>query len=166
MQICIIVAMGRDRAIGGNNQLLWHLPEDLKRFKRLTTGHTILMGRNTWESLPNGALPNRRNVVVSRTLTTLDGGAEVYPSLELALAALSGEDKLFVIGGGQIYEQLLPLATKLYLTIVEEVFAEADTYFPEIDWQTWNIEQKEFFSRDERNSLDSVYIEASRKKIT
>lgn len=100
MVLSLIVAMDRCRAIGGSNRLLWHLPKDLKRFKSLTMGHPILMGRKTWESLPNGALPNRRNVVISRRLREAKG-AEVYSSVEEALVTLNAEDEVFVIGGGR-----------------------------------------------------------------
>lgn len=162
MQISIIVAMGRDRSIGANNQLLWHLPADLKRFRQLTMGHTIVMGRNTWLSLPNGALPGRRNVVVSHTLTEL-AGAEVYRSIEEAFGQLPLDEEVFVIGGGQIYEQCLPRATKLYLTVVEAEFSHADTFFPEIDWEAWQIVRKEALPADERNSLACVYYELERK---
>lgn len=162
MQLAIIVAMGRDRAIGADNQLLWHLPQDLKRFRQLTTGHTIVMGRNTWHSLPDGALPNRRNVVVSRTLGEAQG-AEVYRSIEEVLLALEGEAEVFVIGGGQIYEQLLPRASKLYLTVVEAEFSDADTFFPEIDWGAWRIVGEELVPADERNSFASIYYELERK---
>lgn len=162
MQLSIIVAMGRDRSIGADNQLLWHLPQDLKRFRQLTTGHTIVMGRNTWHSLPCGALPNRRNVVVSRTLDEAQG-AEVYRSVEEALRELEGEAEVFVIGGGQIYEQLLPRVSKLYLTVVEAEFAHADTFFPKIDWAAWHIVQEERVPADERNSFASIYYELERK---
>lgn len=162
MQLSIIVAMGRDRSIGADNQLLWHLPQDLKRFRQLTTGHTIVMGRNTWHSLPCGALPNRRNVVVSRTLDEAQG-AEVYRSVEEALRELEGEAEVFVIGGGQIYEQLLPRVLKLYLTVVEAEFAYADTFFPEINWTDWRIVQEERVPADERNSFASIYYELERK---
>lgn len=162
MQISMIVAMAEDRSIGANNELLWHLPADLKRFRQITMGNTIVMGRNTWLSLPNGALPGRRNVVVSRTLTALEG-AEVYPSIEEALTQLSHEEEIFVIGGGQVYEQCLPRATKLYLTVVEAEFASADTFFPELDSGAWIVVREERVPADERNSLASVYYELVRK---
>lgn len=155
--------MSLDRAIGANNTLLWHLPSDLKRFKRLTTGHTILMGRKTWESLPNGALPNRRNVVVSRRASMLEG-AEVYPNIEEALSALSTEERLFVIGGGEIYTQLLPKATKLCLTLVEGTFPAADTFFPKLDWSEWQRTTEEYTPAQEEGGFGSTYIEATRRQ--
>lgn len=155
--------MGSDRAIGKDNHLLWHLPTDLRRFKALTTGHAILMGRRTWESLPNGALPNRRNVVVSRTLEHLDG-AEVYPSIAVALEALAEEEEVFVIGGGEIYKALVAHAQRIYLTIVDEVFPNADTHFPELEWDSWEIQHREACPRDERNELGSTYYLLARKQ--
>jgi dihydrofolate reductase len=126
VKLAIIAAVARNRGIGLAGKMPWHLSEDLRRFKRITTGHTILMGRKTWESLGR-PLPQRRNVVLSRTPLS---GVETYASIEVALAALSQEEWVFVIGGGEIYRQTLPLAGRLYLTIVDQV-VEADTYFPE-----------------------------------
>jgi dihydrofolate reductase len=126
--LAIIAAVARNRGIGLAGKMPWHLSEDLRRFKRITTGHTILMGRKTWESLGR-PLPNRRNVVLSRTPVP---GVETYVSLDAALAALSHEDLVFVIGGGEIYRQTLGRADRLYLTIVEGE-AEADTFFPEYE---------------------------------
>lgn len=146
--------MNRDRAIGYKNRLLYHIKEDMARFRELTTGHTIIMGRNTYESLPNGALPHRRNIVISRTLSSLPD-CEVYSTLEEALAACTSspaatseeadpqEEEVFIIGGDSIYRQLLPLATRLYLTLVEASTPEADTFFPEIDMKDWKETEKE-----------------------
>lgn len=141
--------MDRDRAIGYKNRLLYHIKEDMARFRELTTGHTIIMGRNTYESLPNGALPHRRNIVISRTLSSLPD-CEVYSTLEEALAACtsspaatSEEAEVFIIGGDSIYRQLLPLATRLYLTLVEASTPEADAFFPEIDMKDWKEMEKE-----------------------
>lgn len=143
--ISIIVATSLNNAIGRNNQLLWHISEDLKYFKKVTSGHTIIMGRKTWESIGR-PLPNRRNIVISRSQKAIEG-AEVYSSLEEALKAarskevanknkLSNEE-IFIIGGGQIYKQALPIADKLYLTIVNKTIEDADTYFPDIDFSQW-----------------------------
>lgn len=148
--------MNRDRAIGYKNRLLYHIKEDMARFRELTTGHTIIMGRNTYESLPNGALPHRRNIVISRTLSSLPD-CEVYSTLEEALAACTSspaatskeeevvqekEEEVFIIGGDSIYRQLLPLATRLYFTLVEASTPEADTFFPEIDMKDWKETEK------------------------
>lgn len=142
MTLSIIVAMTPGRAIGYRNRLPWHIAEDLHRFRRLTTGHTVVMGRHTFESLPHGALPERRNIVVSRTMSRLDG-CEVYASVDEALHACETDDEVFVIGGGSIYTRLLPVAQRLYLTWVEQEPMQADTYFPMIDWEQWEITKKE-----------------------
>jgi dihydrofolate reductase len=121
----MIAAMARNRVIGRHGKLPWHIPEDLKRFKRLTSGHAVLMGRKTYESLGR-PLRDRRNVVLSSH--AIDG-IETYPSIENALTALENEELVFVIGGGQIYAQLLPKADLLYLTIIDQEF-EGDAFFP------------------------------------
>lgn len=162
MILSIIVAMDRHRAIGRDNQLLWHLPQDLKRFKTLTTEHAIVMGRKTWESLPNGALPNRRNVVISRSLQKLVG-AEVYASVDEALETLKEESEVFVIGGGEIYRQTIERADRLYLTEVYGEFAGADTFFPEIKADEWQTVERMHIPRDERNAYDSDFVVLRRK---
>lgn len=125
MKLAIIAAIDRNRGIGKDGRLPWHISEDLQRFKRLTTGHTVLMGRKTFQSIGK-PLPHRRNVVLSRTPLP---GVETYPSLETALAVLADDDIVFVIGGGQVYDRVLATADRLYLTIVERE-VEADTFFP------------------------------------
>ena len=125
MKLAIIAAVGRNRAIGNAGKLPWHLSEDLKRFKRLTTGHAILMGRKTWESIGR-PLPGRRNVVLSSSPVP---GVETYASAEGALRALASAERVFVIGGGTVYAQLLDRADELYLTLVDRE-VEADTFFP------------------------------------
>lgn len=143
-----------NRAIGYQNRLLYHIKSDLTRFRELTTGHTIIMGRKTYESLPNGALPHRRNIVVSRSLKEMEG-CEVYPNLEAALKAAEGEfGETFIIGGESIYRQSLPAARKLYLTVVDDTDInnnaaandapqQADTFFPEINPEEWELIEKE-----------------------
>ena len=142
-----------NRAIGYQNRLLYHIKSDLTRFRELTTGHTIIMGRKTYESLPNGALPHRRNIVVSRSLKKLEG-CEVYPNLEAALKAAEGEfGETFIIGGESIYRQSLPAARKLYLTVVDDTAVndaevndapqQADAFFPEINPKEWELIEKE-----------------------
>lgn len=143
-----------NRAIGYQNRLLFHIKSDLTRFRELTTGHTIIMGRKTYESLPNGALPHRRNIVVSRSLKEMEG-CEVYPNLEAALKAAEGEfGETFIIGGESIYRQSLPAARKLYLTVVDDTEInnnaaandapqQADAFFPEINPEEWELIEKE-----------------------
>jgi dihydrofolate reductase len=129
--ISIIVAMSKNRVIGNNNTLIWHLPEDLKRFKELTTGNTIVMGRKTYESIGR-PLPNRRSIIITRDPDYSVEGCEVVNSLEEALL-LSNSD-CFIIGGGEIYRQAIDIADRIYLTLINKEF-EGDTSFPELkDW--------------------------------
>lgn len=152
----------KHRAIGYQNRLLYAIPSDMTRFRMLTTGHTIIMGRKTFESLPNGALPNRRNIVISKTREQI-AGCEVYASLEEALEARkeATEDECFIIGGASIYEQALPFADKLYLTIVEKEPEHADTFFPEINPAEWEVTEKEM--RNE-NGLPFTFLTLYRKQ--
>ena len=137
MNISIIVAIARNHGIGFENKLLYWLPNDLKRFKALTTGHTIIMGRKTFESLPKGALPNRRNIVLSRREGAAFAGAECFPSLEIALSHCKEEEEIFIIGGESVYKQAMDLANRIYLTRVEDSTKEADAFFPIIDEKIW-----------------------------
>ncbi len=162
MKISLIVAVAEDRAIGDKGNLLWHLSSDLKRFKAITTGHTIIMGRKTYDSLPNGALPNRRNIVISRQQKSLKD-AEVYSDIDEALKAASNEDIVYIIGGGEIYNKTFPLAEELHLTLVHKSYPEADTRFPEWKLTDWNILKLERIGQDEKNELDSVYYHLTRK---
>lgn len=132
-----------NRAIGYQNRLLYHIKSDLTRFRELTTGHAIIMGRKTYESLPNGALPHRRNIIVSSSMKEMEG-CEVYPNLEAALKAAEGKtEETFIIGGESIYRQSLPAAHKLYLTVVDATPQQADAFFPEINPEEWELIEKE-----------------------
>ena len=132
-----------NRAIGYQNRLLYHIKSDLTRFRELTTGHAIIMGRKTYESLPNGALPHRRNIVVSNSMKEMEG-CEVYPNLEAALKAAEGKtEETFIIGGESIYRQSLPAAHKLYLTVVDDAPQQADAFFSEINPKEWKLIEKE-----------------------
>lgn len=142
MTLSIIVAMGRNRAIGCLGRLPWHLPEDLHRFKQLTMGHTIIMGRKTFESLPHGALPGRRNVVLSRHAITLKY-TEVYHSLQAALASCRKGEEVFIIGGASVYAEALALADRLYITLVDQSPRDADAFFPPWDASEWTATKKE-----------------------
>lgn len=135
METAIIVAIANGNAIGKDNKLLCHLPNDLKHFKEITNGHTVIMGRNTFFSLPKGALPNRRNVVLSPD-DEMFVGCETAHSIEEALQLCATDEKVFFIGGAMIYHQSYPLVDKLYLTKMHADF-EADTFFPEIDYSKW-----------------------------
>lgn len=156
--ISIIVAIASNRAIGKDNRLLWHLSDDLKRFKKLTTGHTLIMGRNTFLSLPNGALPNRRHIVISDMEGETFEKCEMARSIDEALELAGSVEECFVIGGGMVYSQFLPLAGKLYLTQVHASF-EADTFFPEIDFSRWKALATEEVEAGERNQYAHTYTE-------
>ena len=159
MIISIVVATGRSNEIGINGGLLCHLPADLKRFKEITSGHTVIMGRKTFESLPKGPLPNRRNIVISRNPDLKIEGAEVYPSLDYAFIKLIDEIEVFIIGGAQIYEQALPIADKIYLTKIQADFPEADVFFPKFDLSVWRETSRETFFADEKNPYSFSFIE-------
>jgi len=159
--ISIIVAIAQNFAIGKNNDLLFHLPNDLKRFKEITTGHPVIMGRNTLLSLPKGALPNRRNIVISDIPEEKFERCEMVASIEAAAAAVKDEQEAFIIGGGMIYRQFFPLAGKLYLTLVHRDF-DADVYFPEIEYSEWEEVFREDHS-DEKNGFDYSYLNLKRK---
>lgn len=149
--ISIIAAVAQNRAIGYQNKLLYWLPNDLKRFKALTTGHTIVMGRKTFESLPKGALPNRRNVVVSRQNISFSG-AEVFPSLEAALQSCAAGEDIYIIGGATVYEQAMPLADRLCLTEIQDTPDRADAFFP--DYSGWKVANIERHGKDEKHAFD------------
>lgn len=140
--LSMIVAAAEDGAIGRGGDLIWHISADLKRFKALTMGHTIIMGRKTWDSLPKGALPGRRNVVVTRDKSFSAKGADVYNSLEEAINSCQGEEA-FIIGGAQIYRQAMPIVSKLFLTRVYASYPDADAFFPEIIADEWYIANEE-----------------------
>lgn len=133
-EVNIIVALTRDLAIGRGGDLLYHISDDLKRFKSLTMGWPIIMGRKTFESFPKGALPGRRNIVVTRNGNYTAPGIETAPSVEAALEMCAGVEKAFVIGGGEIYRQALPLADRLELTLIDAECPDADTRFPDFGY--------------------------------
>jgi dihydrofolate reductase len=160
--ISIIVAIAENNAIGRNNGLLWKLSDDLRRFKKITTCHTVIMGRRTFESLPNGALPNRINLVMSDKPGEVFENCQMAYSIEEALELCDEKEESFVIGGGMIYKQFLPHARKLYLTKVHEEF-EADTFFPEINYDEWNEISRESALISEKNEYPHSFIVYERK---
>lgn len=161
MNISIIVAIAENSAIGFENKLLYWLPNDLKRFKSLTTGHTIIMGRKTFESLPKGALPNRRNIVLSRQDIDFPG-AERFRSLEAALAQCHADEEVFVIGGATVYREAMPLAHKLYITRIEDTPKEADAYFPAISPAAWRETGREVHTVDEKHRYPYCFVDYER----
>ena len=156
MRITIIAAVARNRAIGFENKLIYWLPNDLKRFKQLTTGHTIIMGRNTYLSLPKGALPNRRNIVLSRSQKAFPG-CDTYASLSEALRHCGEDEDIYIIGGASVYRQALPLANRLCLTEVDDTPAEADTFFP--DYSDWHETAREDHPADDRHAYRYSFVD-------
>ncbi len=161
--ISIIVCIAKNGAIGYENQLIYWLPNDLKRFKQLTTGHTIIMGRRTFESLPKGALPNRRNIVLSRQTSCTFPGAECFTSLEEALQHCTNDEEIYIIGGATVYEQAFPLADRLLVTLVEDIPEKADTFFPSINPEHWEESAHEKHPSDERHAYAYSFIDYQRR---
>ncbi len=159
--ISIIVAIAENFAIGKNNDLLFHLPNDLKHFKEITSGHTIIMGRNTLLSLPKWPLPNRRHIVITDKKDDVFEGCETVFSIDEAIEKVKNEAEAFIIGGGMIYRQFFPIAGKLYLTLIHKPF-DADVWFPEIDYSEWKEISREDF-RDEKNGFNYSYLNLERK---
>ncbi|MEI6575692.1 MAG: dihydrofolate reductase [Bacteroidota bacterium] len=160
--IAIIVAIAQNNAIGKNNQLLWHIPEDLKRFKALTSGHTVIMGKKTYESLPIRPLPKRVNMVITDDPNEeIEGCLTVY-SIEDALKNLDPDLENFVMGGGSVYKQFLPMADKLYLTLIDQAF-DGDVFFPEINLRDWRCVEKEEMPFDETIGFSYSYLTYIRK---
>ena|ERR1019366_4559127 len=151
MTISIIVAKAKNNVIGKNNQLIWHLPADLKFFKKMTMGHTVIMGRKTFDSMGK-PLPGRMNVVVTRQKNFHRDGIIIEPSLESALKDLKVEE-IFIIGGGEIFKHAMPIADKLYVTEIDESF-DGDVYFPEINPDEWELIEAIPFPKDEKNKYD------------
>lgn len=162
-QIIIIAAVDRNHAIGLHNQLLFYLPADLKRFKQLTTGHTIVMGRRTFESLPKGALPNRRNIVLTRQSGLTFPGAETFASLDEAMAHAADGERLYIIGGASVYKQAIASAHRLCLTEIQAAAPEADAYFPAVDSDMWQEVSREHHTADEKNCCDYDFVDYIRK---
>ena len=164
MTLHLICALAANRAIGNKGQLVYYLPADLRHFKALTTGHTVLMGRKTFESLPKGALPNRRNVVITRQEGYTQPGIEVFHTFEEALKACANDEHVYVIGGESVYAAALPLADALSLTHIEATPEEADTFFPETDGSLWETVSTEHHEPDERNTVPYNFTEYRRKR--
>tara|TARA_A100000171_G_scaffold53030_1_gene75586 strand:- start:12565 stop:13047 length:483 start_codon:yes stop_codon:yes gene_type:complete len=153
--ITMIAAAGQNNELGKDNDLVWHLPDDFRRFKQLTTGHCIIMGRKTFESFPK-PLPNRTHIVITRNKTYKKEGAVVVHSLDAALLKASNDAQPFVIGGGEIYKMAMDVADKIELTRVHGSF-DADTYFPDINKDQWELIAETPHSKDERHTYSFTY---------
>lgn len=163
MIVSMIAAVAKNNVIGKDNKLLWKLSDDLRRFKRITSGHAVLMGRKTFESLGK-PLPNRTNLVVTRDENFAAEGTHVFNQINEALeyARSEGEEELFIIGGGEIYQMMLPAANKMYLTKVHTQ-PEGDTFFPEIHDEEWDVINEEAHKADNRNEFDFVFLDLERR---
>lgn len=159
--LSIIVAIARNNAIGKDNDLLWHISDDLKRFKALTSGHPVVMGRNTWNSLPRRPLPKRRNIVLTHDEVFCDDGVEVAHSISEVFNLLCDEEESFIIGGGAIYKEFLPFVQKLYVTHVWQDF-DADVFFPVIDLSVFCKVDETTRVVDENSGLTYSYAEYHR----
>ena len=162
-KLALIAAIAKNNAIGFENKLIYWLPNDLKRFKELTTGHTIIMGSNTFRSLPKGALPNRRNIVLSRKESEFPG-CETFSSLEEALANCNGTELVYVIGGEMLYRAALPLADILCLTEIDDMPENADAFFPEFTKNEWEVIELEEHTTDEKHSFNYRFVTYLRRK--
>lgn len=161
--ISVIVAVAEGNAIGRKGDLLCHMSADLKHFKAVTSGHTVIMGERTYYSLPKHPLPNRRNIVLTDVTGKQIDGAEVVYSIDEAIQAVNPQEEAFIIGGGMVYRQFVPLADKLYITHIDAAFPDADTFFPEIDSTVWTAVYEESFPADEANPYPYRFVEYIRK---
>lgn len=160
--LTIIAAVAQNHALGKNNDLIWHLPNDLKRFKKITLGHHVIMGRKTFESLGK-PLPNRTTIIISRKPDYTVSGCITVNSLEEAIVAAKADDHPYILGGGEIYQQALAYAEILDLTLVHHSFEEADTFFPEIDFSKWDEIHREDFKADENHKYDYSFVRYKKK---
>ena len=157
MKISIIVAMSKNRVIGKDNTMPWHLSDDLKNFKSITMGKTIIMGRLTYESIGK-PLPGRNNIILSKSLTL--STVPVYKTINDALQSVKDEEEIFIIGGSEIYSQTIDLATRIFITKIDEII-QGDKYFPDVDFKAWDLVSCENYTKNEKNSHDfrsEVYI--------
>jgi len=156
MILTLIAAAAENNALGKDNQMIWHLPDDFKRFKQLTTGHYIIMGRKTFESFPK-ALPNRTHVIITRQKEYTAEECIVVNSLEEAIKVCPQDEEVFVIGGGEIYKQSIEVADKIELTRVYGTSPDADAFFPEIDLSKWKMTEEVFHPKDEKHAYDMAF---------
>ena len=163
MRLALIAAIDQNNGIGKNNKLLCYLPADLKRFKALTTGNNIIMGRKTFESLPNGPLPNRVNIVISQNNDYNALGCYIAHDLNQAIEFCDKDKECFIIGGEQIYKMFIEVADTLYITRINHKF-DADTFFPEIDKGKWHLEEHIPYNSDEKNIYPHTFMTYSRTR--
>ena len=151
LNLCMIAAVGKNLELGKNNQLLCHLPADLKRFKAITSGYPVIMGDKTWESLPIKPLPNRRNIVITLNKNADYINCEIVHTLDDAVKLVENEEKAFIIGGATIYKLFIDKIDTLYLTHIDAHFEDADVFFPNVDFNKWQLIEDEVYEKDEKN---------------
>ncbi len=161
--LSLIVAIDEKNAIGINGDMLCHLPNDLRHFKHITSGHTVIMGKRTLFSLPKYPLPNRRNIVLTKDKGQRTKDIEYAHTIEDVLQMVQGEEEAFIMGGGMVYKQFMPIADKLYITHIHHTFPEADTYFPAIDTAEWQLTSCERHEADERHAFAYSFCEYVRR---
>ncbi len=159
----IIVAISENYAIGKSGDLLCYLPDDLKHFKALTTGATVVMGKKTFFSLPRRPLPNRRNIVLTRDVTFVQEGVDVAHSIPDLLTMLMPEERVFIIGGGEVYRQFMPLAKQLHITHIHHSWEDADTFFPDIDPTIWECTDEEHHEADDKHPYAFTFATYQRR---
>jgi dihydrofolate reductase len=162
--ISIIAAVGSNYELGKDNKLLWHISADLRRFKNITSGHTVIMGRKTFESLEKGALPNRRNIVFTANPKYKPEGAEVVHNIEELLKAVNLQNEVFVVGGGTIYKLLLPYTQHMYLTFIHQSY-NADAFFPAFDLEDWKEEERIDIKDDQQAGVNYSFVTYVRKPV-
>lgn len=161
--LSIIVAVADNNAIGKDNDLLCHISDDLRHFKQVTSGHSVIMGRNTWNSLPRRPLPRRRNIVLTHDVSFSDEGTEVAHSINNVFDMIADEEETFIMGGAAVYAQFLPFVSKLYVTRIYKSF-EADVFFPTIDLSMFNVVSESELFHDSESDVDFRYFEYERTK--
>jgi dihydrofolate reductase len=160
MIVSAVVAIGENNAIGKDNELLWYLPADLKHFKSITKGHTIIMGRKTFDSIGK-PLPHRRNILITRSKELKIDGAEVVNTVDQALALCAGEEEVFIVGGAEIYKLAMPVTDRIYLTIVHQSY-QADAYFPELNHNLWKEVSSVRHEADEKHNVAFTFLTLER----
>lgn len=162
--ISLLLAMDKNHVIGYQNDMPWHLPKDLKFFRETTTGHTVIMGRKTYESIGK-PLPNRKNIVLTRSETNFPEGVEVMNDIEAIyeLNAQQPDEEIFIIGGGKIYEQVMPHADRMYITEIDAAF-DGDTFFPKFSEKEWTLTNKVKGEKNEKNPYDYYFLQYDRKR--
>lgn len=159
LHLSVIAAIGKNNEMGKDGGLMWHLPHDMKRFQKITSGHTMLMGRKTYLSLPSGALPNRRHIVLSRDPSFDIHDGIIVHSVQEALEQCDREKENFVIGGALVYKSFLPFVDRMYLTHIHATFEDADTHFPSIDYGQWKITDRIEMPADGKHAFAYTYID-------